>query len=141
MEKLSKEYMVQQVINHKDRLKEATDELSRIFSEARIKRQTRTNLGLDEETSLQIRKIVHEIMEEISIIGGFCDGSTQDYIHKISLIVAGKTAFDITILDFCILELFAARVNSIIVDFTKTPFRLSDLKPILSVLAEAAKKR
>jgi hypothetical protein len=35
---------------------------------------------------------------------------------------------------------WAIEVNSIIIDYTKTPLRLSELKPILSVLKEVMHK-
>jgi hypothetical protein len=141
MEKLSKEYMIQQVVIHKDRLKDATDRLSQTLSEARLKKETQKSWELDEKTALRVREIIHEIMEEISIIGGFCDGWTKDYIRKTSPIIAGISAWDIDILHLSTLELFATMVNSIIVDFTKTPFRLSELMPIFSVLQEALKRK
>lgn len=34
-----------------------------------------------------------------------------------------------------------ARLKSIIVDFTRTPFRLEELKPIFSILKEAAMRK
>lgn len=141
MEKMSKEYMIQQVIAHKDRLREAADQLSRTLSEARSKVKAEKGWKLDEKTALQIREILHEMMEQISIIGGFCDGWTQNYIRRISPFIAGISAFDIHIFDFHTLELFGTMVNSIIVDFTKTPFRLSELKPIFSVLKEAVGRK
>jgi len=141
VEKLSKEYMIQQVVAHKDRLREATDHLSQTLSKTKSKLKASGKWELDEKSALRIREIIHEIMEEISIIGGFCDNWTQNYIRKIAPIIAGITAFDMTILDRHTLELFATMVNSLIVDFTKTPFRLSELKPIFSMLTEAVKRK
>jgi hypothetical protein len=141
VEKLSKEYMIQQVVAHKDMLREATDQLSQTLSQTKSKLKASGKWELDEKSALRIREIIHEIMEEISIIGGFCDSWTQNYIRQIAPIIAGITAFDMTILDRHTLELFATMVNSLIVDFTKTPFRLSELKPIFSMLTETVKRK
>lgn len=132
--------MIQQVIAHKDRIKEATDQLSEVLCKAKSKPKVKETWKLDDESSLQVRKIAHELVEEISIIGGFCDGWTKNYIKRISPIIAGITAWNIDVLSVSILELFGTMVNSIIVDFTKTPFRLSELKPILSVIKNALNK-
>jgi hypothetical protein len=140
LEKLSQEYLIQQVITHKDRLKDATDQLSQTLSEYRSQNKAKT-WTVDEKTALRIREIAHEIIEEISIIGGFCDGWTRNYIDKITPFIAGITAFQITTFEFHMLELFATRLNSIIVDFTRTPFRLEELKPIFSLLKEAAMRK
>jgi hypothetical protein len=40
-----------------------------------------------------------------------------------------------------LLDWWAMRINGIVIDFTKTPFRLSQLKPIFSVLEKALGKK
>ena len=54
--------MVQQVVAHKDRIKEATDQLSEILCKAKSKTKVKETWKLDDESALQVRKIVHEII-------------------------------------------------------------------------------
>lgn len=137
MEGLTKEYIVQQVEAHKDRIRDATDRLSEILHNAR--KTLLKEDKLDDENTLAIRKIVHEIISEISMIGGFCDKWSRDYIERITLAVSYMTSVEIYYVFALELEHWAVMVNSIIVDYTKTPFRLSELKPIFSVLKDALK--
>jgi len=139
MEGLSKEFIVQQVMNQKDKIRDATDRLSDVLYEAR--KRLSKNFELPEESSLAVRKIIHEILSELSIIGGFCDDWTKDYIDKTANIIAGIASQRIHYWDALVLELWAVKVNAIIVDFTKTPFRLSELKPIFSILKEALSRK
>ena len=139
MEASLKEYVIQQVIAHKDRIRDATDRLSCILHEA--KKKLSKDLELPEESILETRKIIHEILSELSIIGGFCDKWTRDYIERMTNIIGGLVMTRLHYLDAAILELWAVKVNSIIVDFTKSPFRLSDLKPIFSILEKALGRR
>lgn len=87
-----------------------------------------------------MRKIVHEIVSELSMIGGFCDNWSKQYIERINQTVAAMTSIKIYYPFALALEFWAVMVNSIIVDYTKTPLRLSDLKPVFSVLREALDK-
>lgn len=133
---ISKERMIEIVIAHKDRIRDATDQLSEIIYKAKSNMPKNT-WNLDEENALAIRKVIHEIVEEISIIGGFCDGWTRNYIAKTTPIIAGITAFDISVLDVHTLELFGTIVNFISPDFNKTPFKWSQLKPAFEMLKTA----
>jgi len=136
---ISKERMIEIVIAHKDRIREATDQLSEIIYKAKSK-LPRNAWKLDEESALAVRKTTHEIVEEISIIGGFCDGWTRNYIAKTTPIIAEITAFDISVLEVQTLELFGTIVNFIAPDFNKTPFKWSQLKPAFEVLKAALGK-
>jgi hypothetical protein len=81
---------------------------------------------LDEQDSVVLRQKLHKMVSDISIIAGFCDKRTQNYIMQISKVAAEITAQnEITNLEGFILESFCTMVNSIIVDFNKTPFSLS----------------
>lgn len=136
---ISKERMIEIVIAHKDRIREATDQLSEIIYKAKSK-TPKNAWNFDEESALAIRKVIHEIVEEISIIGGFCDGWTRNYIAKVTPIVADITAIEISVLEASTLELFGTMVNYIAPDFNKTPFRWSQLKPAFEVLKTALGK-
>jgi hypothetical protein len=139
MEGLSKELIIQQVEAHRDRIRDATDRLSEIIHNAR--KTLLKESELDDESTLAVRKVVHEIVSEISSIGGFCDKWTRDYIVRLDQAVAYMTSVRIYYPFALQLEYWAVMVNSIIVDYTKTPFRLSELKPIFSVLKEALRKK
>lgn len=136
MESLDKEFVVRQVKTHKDVIRDATDRLSDVLYKARVSK----DLELSEEDSLTVRKILHEITSELSMIGGYCDGWTKRYIDKTVAIVGDTTSTKLRYLDALLLDLWATRVNGIIVDFTKTPFRLSKLKPIFDMLKTALEK-
>lgn len=138
MEKLSKEYIIQKVEEHKDLIRYATDRLSDCFY--KFRKAHPTDYNLTEEESLEIRKIIHAIISEVSMIGGFCDDWTRDYINKTVNIVSAYTMQTrISLLASYTLELWANKINEITPDYNKTPFRLSDLKPLASVLENAFK--
>lgn len=137
---ISKDRMIEIVIAHKDRIREVTDHLSEIIYKAKSK-MPKNAWELDEESALAIRKAIHEIVEEIAIIGIFCDSWTRKYIAKVTPAVSEITASDISLLDVHTLELFGTMVNFIAPDFTKTPFRLSQLKPAFEVLKTALGKK
>lgn len=133
---MSKEYMIKQIKAHKDIIRDATDRLSEMLYRVRV-----SGSKLNEKDSLSVRRILHEIVSELSMIGGYCDKWTRNYIDRtVSLI--GKQAFTgIDYVDAVLLDLWAMKVNGIIVDFTKTPFRLSQLKPIFSMLEKVFRSR
>jgi len=137
VERLSKEYMVNQVKAHKDLIRDATDRLSEILYRARVSK----NLQLKEKDSLAVRKTLHEIVSELSMIGGYCDGWTRNYINKTVSLIGEQVSTRVTYLDAVLLDLWLMKVNGIIVDFTKVPFRLSQLKPILSILEKVFRKK
>jgi len=139
-ERLSKEYVIQQVKAHKDLIRDASDRLSDVLYEGR--KQLGSHLELGQEYSLTIRKIIHEIVSELSIIGGFCDNWTKRYIQETTLIIGAMVIpTRISYVHALMLEYWAVSVNSIIIDYNKTPFRLSDLKPLLSVLEKAFNRK
>lgn len=90
MEGLSKEYVIQKVEEHKVLIKSATDRLSDILY--KFRKENPKDFELTDEYSLEVRKVVHEIVSELSMIGGFCDSWSRDYIDKTVTIVAGFTS-------------------------------------------------
>lgn len=133
MEGLSKEYMINQIKGHKDIIRDATDRLSGILFKVRVSK----SLELSEEDSLAIRKILHEIVSELSMIGGYCDNWTREYIDRTVTIIGGQASSRTRYIDAFLLDFWAMKVNGIMVDFTKTPFKLSQLKPIFDMLKKA----
>lgn len=74
-----------------------------------------------------VREKLHEIVSSLSVIAGFCDKEARNYALRISKVAAGITAEnEITNLEGFVLESFCTMVNSIIVDYNKTPFSFSD---------------
>ena len=112
----SKQKMVTTVIKEKERIVKATNEIIEKLSELR-------DLESGKEASLYIRKRVNQIVSDLSIIGGFCGKREKRLVEIINsmvqtiLMVEGKVGFAELLKDWCI------DVNSIIVDFTKTPFK------------------
>ncbi len=81
---------------------------------------------LDEQKAVMVRQKLHQIMEDVSTIAGFCDKSTRVYVMRISKVVSWITSLsEITNLEAFILESFCTNVNTIIVDYDKTPFSAS----------------
>lgn len=136
MESLSKEYMINQIKSHKDLIKDSTDRLSEILYKARVSKDSK----LSERDALKVRKILHEIVSELSLIGGYCDRWTRNYIDETVRLIGAMTSTPITYLIVLTLDLWAMRINGIIIDYNKTPFRLSQLKPLLSILEKALGK-
>ena len=133
MEKLSKEQIIQDVEGHKDIIRDATDRLSDTLY--KFRKEHPTEFDLDEENSLEVRKIIHQIISEVSMIGGFCDSWTKNYITKtVNIIGAFTSKSRISIFNSFFLEFWAMRLNALMIDYNKTPFRLSDLKPLASML-------
>ena len=117
LEKLSKEYVIQQVVAHKDRIRDATDRLSDLLYPAR------KSLG----NNLKLDACMHNW--------------TRDYIDKTATLIRAEVAIGVDYGAILGLELWAIRINGFCVNFNKTPFRLSDLKPIFSVLEKALSKK
>lgn len=136
MEGLSKEYVINQIKSHKDIIRDATDRLSDLLYKFRVSK----SLRLNEKDSLKVRKILHEIVSELSMIGGYCDKWTRNYINETVRLIGASTSTRVTYAQAVILDLWAMRINGIIIDFSKTPFRLSQLKPIFSILKDALGK-
>ena len=114
--------MIEIVVTQKKKIKEATDRLSQTLEDSKVDNE----LELKKNSIVEIRKIIHEIISELSIIGGFCDGWSRNYVSRISSAVAETVSqCELMIWDALILELFATMVNSIIIDFNKTPFRFA----------------
>jgi hypothetical protein len=81
---------------------------------------------LDEQSSVAVREKLHEIVSCLSVIAGFCDKGARDYALRISKVAAEITAQnEITNLEGFVLESFNTMVNSVIVDYNKTPFSFS----------------
>lgn len=138
LERLSKEYVIKKVEEYKELIRDATDRLSETLYEFR--KQFPKEFDLNEEFSLKVRKILHEIVSQVSNIGGFCDGWTRGYIDKTVTIIGTFTSKrKISVFYSMTLELWAMRINAITPDYNKTPFRLSDLKPLASILENILK--
>ena len=143
---LSSEVKLQTILQKKEEIRRATDEISEIikrlgkgspYEAAKLALSLLEKSGdketkehpyykLDEQSSVAVRQKLHQIVSAASTIASFCDKSTQNYVMRISKVAAEITAQDeITNLDGFVLETFCTMVNSIIVDYEKTPFSFS----------------
>ena len=140
---LSPEVKLQTFLQKKEEIRKATDEISEIIKKlgkgspykAALSFLGKSNdketkehpyYKLDEQSSVVVRQKLHKIVSCASTIAGFCDENTQNYVMRISKVAAEITAqHEITSLDGFILESFCTMVNSIDVNFNKTPFSLS----------------
>jgi hypothetical protein len=145
---ISPDVKLQTVLQLKENIRKATDEISQIISRLgkgdSIKATMRTLDRIDhsarnkkdeeedpyyklaERSSVVVRQKLHKIVSDLSSIAAFCDGKTKSYTVQISRVAAEITAKpEITNLEGFILESFCTMVNGIIVDYDKTPFRFS----------------
>ena len=136
---LSPEVRLQTYLQKKKEIRRATDEISQIikklgkgrpykaaYSLLKSGNEEEPYYKLDEQSSVAVRQKLHEIISSVSTIASFCDKKTQNYVMRISKVAAEITAKnEITSLEGFVLETFCTMVNSIIVDFNKTPFSLS----------------
>lgn len=138
---LPPEIKFQTLLQKKDEIRRATDEISEILKklgkgspiEARLRRlqasgteYDKSYYTLDEQSALTVRQKIHEIISSLSVITGFCDNRARNFLVDITLVVSRiTTKSEITALEGLLLEQFCTVVNSLIVDFNKTPFSFS----------------
>jgi hypothetical protein len=133
---LPPEVKLQTILQGKEAIREATDEISEIIKKlgkgCTLQKMSHKEIEgdpyykLDEQSSVTLRQKLHKIVSSVSTIACFCDRKTQSYVMSISKVAAEITAeSEITSLEGFILESFCTMVNSIIVDYNKTPFSLS----------------
>ncbi|MEM3594507.1 MAG: hypothetical protein QXS27_07240, partial [Candidatus Jordarchaeaceae archaeon] len=64
-----------------------------------------------------LRKKIHEIIESLSIIAGFCDRKAHNFVYELAQVIAIITMNpEITPVEGIILEQFCTVVNSLVVD-------------------------
>jgi len=126
---LSPEVKLQTILQEKEKVRKATDEISDIIkklgkgSPYRPPSDDDPYFRLDEQSALAVRQKIHQIISSLSVIAGFCDKSAQDHILRIESVARNITAkHEITCLEGFLLEKFCTVVNGIGIDFNKTPF-------------------
>lgn len=119
---LSKEKMIEIVIDRKERIVKTTNQISESLQ--RLRESTSEKEALEHKTTLFIKKSVDQVISNLSIIGGFCGRGERDYISRMAD-MAGDIAVIPDYMSFLapFIELWCTMVNSIIIDFNKTPFR------------------
>lgn len=116
----SKKEKIEIVITHKQRIVETTNQII----EKLRKLESTSSKEQYRETSLFTAQKANQIISDLSIIGGFCGKAEKDYIrHLASVIDSPLTDPDYISAFLPIIEDWCTMVNSIIVDFEKTPFR------------------
>jgi len=138
---LPAEIKLQTVLQEKDEIRKATDEISVILKrlgkgiplETKLrmlqgdnKEYDRSYYTLDEESALAVRQKIHQVVKSLSIIAGFCDNRANQVAHDLTLVVSRiMMKSKINLVDGKLLELFCTIVNGLVVDFNKTPFSFS----------------
>lgn len=108
----SKQKMIETVIAHKDKIVKATNEIIEKLGGYQ-------NEFFDGETAVYVKKRVNQIVSDLSLIGGFC-GSRE---KKLVELAEDLSRHLIAIRSTSLMEDWCIEVNSIIVDFTRVPFR------------------
>ncbi len=102
------------VEEHKKRIRKITNKILDIIGQS-----------FNDKTKLQVRKLVNEVVSELSVIVGFCGSREKKWVDAMSFEMASYMVF----LDMGskpIIRLWCTLVNNVVVDFTKTPFRFLD---------------
>jgi hypothetical protein len=143
---LSSEAKFQTYLEEKESIRIATDEISSIIKKLGkgnleeptvriLRRITKAHYEkipvdphdmLDEESSLAVRQKLHTIVKSLSTVASFCDRGARNYVLKVSKVASEITAdTEITAVEGPLLEAFCTMVNSVSVDFDKTPYSFS----------------
>lgn len=157
---LPPEVKLQTILQKKEEIREATDEISEIIKKlgkgspykaaldfleksGDKEKEEHPHYKLDEQSSVTVRHKLHKIASSISTIAGFCDKKTQSYVMRVNKVAAEITAEpEITNLEGFILEEFCTMVNSIIVNYDRSPFSLSgEFKVALDKFMASVKAR
>ena len=113
---LSRQEQVEIVIRHKNRILQLTNNILDIVGDSRSK-------PIIEQKPL-LKQCFNETISELSVIAGFCGSKERDWVNKVADSIARLTP----ILDWGlppIIESYCTMINSIIIDFSKTPFIFS----------------
>jgi signal transduction histidine kinase len=118
--KNDKEKAIETVIREKDRILKATTEI------LAIAKKIEEEESLNSQDRFTIKTKINEIVSSLSIIAGFCDKDAQNLVKEITRmsifnILVSDTKIDVALKIY--LECFCTIVNSLTVDFNKTPFR------------------
>jgi hypothetical protein len=81
--------------------------------------------GFDDNARLQVRKLVNEVVSELSMIAGFCSSKEREWVETMSFEMA-RSMMLLQPNSKPIIRLWCTLVNNVVVDFTKTPFRFLD---------------
>ena len=83
--------------------------------------ESKSREGLGDEQELSIKKLVNEIISELSTIAGFCGSREREIVSSMTRLIPAITSqMESTTL---LLEEWCTIVNGISVDFNRTPFR------------------
>lgn len=113
---LSKEKQVSIVISHKKKIVKLTNKILRIIHEAEEKQK------LSREQKLLAKQCINEVVSELTTIASFCGSNERKWAARMTESIAGISV----ILDWywgSLIEFWCTMVNSITLDFNKTPFK------------------
>ena len=112
--------MIDVVITHKQRIVKTTNQ---IIKRVRELKPTPSE-ELRRETALFVRQSIDQVISDLSVIGGFCGKNEKNYIAQLASSVSPMVTSP-SYIGFMspVIEDWCTMVNSIIVDFHKTPFK------------------
>lgn len=119
---LPAEVQLQTILQKKDEIRRATDEVSEILKklgkgspekamlrrlEAGDKEYDRSYYYLDKQSSLALRQKIHGIISLLSIVAGFCDKRAHSFVYDLTNVVSNiTTRSEITAIEGRLLEHF-----------------------------------
>ncbi|MEM2129057.1 MAG: hypothetical protein QXZ70_00510 [Candidatus Bathyarchaeia archaeon] len=116
---LSKKEMVKIIVAHKNNIEENTSQIKEKLQDVQP-----VGKPLDKETTRFVQQKVDSVIKELSIVGSFCGRGEKNYVYKVSDIIGRLTAPGY--IDYYIavaIRFWCTMVNSIMIDFNKTPFK------------------
>ena len=113
---ISKEKQISIVISHKRKIVRLTNKILEILHESSVHEK------ISDEQKLLIRKLINEVVSELTTVASFCGSKERDWANRMTEIAARTSG----ILDYVWIPLFefwCTMVNGITLDFNKTPFK------------------
>jgi len=114
---LPKEKQVELVISHKENIVKLTDRILEILHEVKEKKE------LDKKQELSLRQLINNTVSEMAIIAGFCGSNEREWINSMMSLITTINMNLEFIARTHIIETWCTDVNSITLDFNKTPFK------------------
>ena len=120
---LSKEKRIELVISHKKNIVNLTNRILEIIHDST------DDWKYNDAQKLELRKLMNETLSELSTIAGFCGRKERGWVSDMARsIIVHNVYLNRTM--HSLLELWCTMVNTITIDFNKSPFKFfgADLK-------------
>ena len=133
---LSDEKKIRIILKRKDEVRKLSGEVLGILSRlknvhGKTDEEWKKSFELTDGENLRVRKKLNQIISNLSIIAGFCDQNSQEYVQRFAVIISGigrGTYGRINCLDKYILTRFCTMANTLMVDFNKRPWRIAEVE-------------